>query len=495
MNATKAILLALIAGVATTAAAVPFPYPYPEMAREYVHISTGRFQLFEDLEPEYPGGRLAPPSPVGPGPGWVRTGYSMEIESAGPGGRTLEPVCHFVSPATGAHFYTLAAGECGNLKSSDSGWAYRGIAFEAASSRAGCGDWSPVYRLYNNRWMFDDSMHRYTPDVWLRARLIREGWVDEGIAFCTPNWEHPPPFSGFITSPRIATGPECDAGGKGVCFAVNYMPALSNTVDAFVELWPSRTTNPGYPGESHSVTGLPPPDLYAFWVRLATAQAIDNPSAVAAHSYVQAGGSSGMFGIHVNSADRQAGDYASINPRVQLVTPAAVWGGARNPYLDISFWMNVQTLTRADAQSHAYGGPVVTFVDRGSGLSLLVAIVAYGTITPAGGEETAGRDAHTGRVMVATTFLTPSFGERIAGEWVSCSGAGGCALAEVKPYLFRLTRNAFAVALARARAVEPRFSAVVDNYELAGFEFRNEVYREGRIGLTLWDLRVDILGQ
>ena len=50
-----------------------------------------------------------------------------------------------------------------------------------ATSEAGT---VPVHRLYNNRFMFNDSNHRFTSDFANIAPLVVLGWTYEGIAFC-----------------------------------------------------------------------------------------------------------------------------------------------------------------------------------------------------------------------------------------------------------------------------------------------------------------------
>ena len=42
----------------------------------------------------------------------------------------------------------------------------------------------PVYRLYNNRFQFNDTNHRFTTDFENVAPLQRQGWTYEGVAFC-----------------------------------------------------------------------------------------------------------------------------------------------------------------------------------------------------------------------------------------------------------------------------------------------------------------------
>ena len=120
------------------------------------------------------------------GPGWVRTGESF---------LTIPPdVCYgsqrvfrFYGPQPNSHFYTSDTNECGNLRKPESGWNPEGIAFGATLPQLGqCPDssYTPVYRLYNNRWKFNDSNHRYTIRTDIYQQMIGNGWIGEGVAFC-----------------------------------------------------------------------------------------------------------------------------------------------------------------------------------------------------------------------------------------------------------------------------------------------------------------------
>ncbi len=43
-------------------------------------------------------------------------------------------------------------------------------------------DTRPIYRAYNNRWMFNDSNHRFTTDMGVIDELVANKWVFEGVA-------------------------------------------------------------------------------------------------------------------------------------------------------------------------------------------------------------------------------------------------------------------------------------------------------------------------
>ncbi len=119
------------------------------------------------------------------GPGWIRTRDDFTAflpGTASPG----EDVCRFYNPSANTHFYTAYAAECASLKSPNSGWHYEGIAFRIQlPSGSGCAAGTiPIYRLYNNRFAFNDSNHRFTTSFSNVTAMQQQGWIYEGIAFC-----------------------------------------------------------------------------------------------------------------------------------------------------------------------------------------------------------------------------------------------------------------------------------------------------------------------
>ena len=110
------------------------------------------------------------------------------------------PVCRFHASGPNSHFYTGNPAECEMLKALEQkekssqpkgqpypGWQYEGIAFYALMPANGScpGGTTPVYRHYNNRWMENDSNHRFTATVEMRYAMS-QGWIDEGAVFCSP---------------------------------------------------------------------------------------------------------------------------------------------------------------------------------------------------------------------------------------------------------------------------------------------------------------------
>ena len=99
-----------------------------------------------------------------------------------------KPVCRFYSAAVNSHFYTAGAGECESLKQPSSGWTYEGIAFRAlVPTKGSCYPGThPVWRLYNDRFAQSDSNHRFVASEDTYRHMIANGWIGEGVAFCSP---------------------------------------------------------------------------------------------------------------------------------------------------------------------------------------------------------------------------------------------------------------------------------------------------------------------
>jgi len=126
----------------------------------------------------------------GAGPGWQRTGYGFVAfvpEVGVPIGAL--PVCRFYGTrgiGPNSHFYTADPDECALVRK-DPGWTYEGIAFYAflpVGGQCAVGG-NPVNRAYNNRFAQNDSNHRYTTDPAIYQAMLGQGWVGEGVRFCT----------------------------------------------------------------------------------------------------------------------------------------------------------------------------------------------------------------------------------------------------------------------------------------------------------------------
>ncbi|MDP2827774.1 MAG: hypothetical protein Q8O37_04130 [Sulfuricellaceae bacterium] len=122
------------------------------------------------------------------GPGWSRTGYTFKAYPSTSAPTGSAAVCRFYgTPGKGpnSHFYTADSGECAGVKA-DPGWFYEGIAYYSLlPSASGCATGTvPLYRNYNNRWMHNDSNHRFTTDYNAYQQMIAKGWAAEGIVMC-----------------------------------------------------------------------------------------------------------------------------------------------------------------------------------------------------------------------------------------------------------------------------------------------------------------------
>ena len=136
----------------------------------------------------------------GAGSGWVETGDSFWAWS--PEWRQESAyVCRFYGDAQygpNSHFFSASVNECrGLLTLEDSApkqqarWVSEGYSYKVALPNAagGCSaGLVPIYRAYNNGFVRGvDGNHRFVSRRELLAPLVAKGWVEEGVAFCTPS--------------------------------------------------------------------------------------------------------------------------------------------------------------------------------------------------------------------------------------------------------------------------------------------------------------------
>lgn len=122
--------------------------------------------------------------------------YSIPVDAGfnawpadGPAPESAQPVCRFYSDRVKSYFYTGREKECTLLREEDHGWEYEGIAFQALMPAKGgaCPPGTdPVWRLYNNRHAQQDSNHRFVASVGIYHSMVADGWIGEGVAFCSP---------------------------------------------------------------------------------------------------------------------------------------------------------------------------------------------------------------------------------------------------------------------------------------------------------------------
>jgi hypothetical protein len=127
----------------------------------------------------------------GGGGGWgIVDGGFNAWPADGPAPAAARPVCRFYSSLVNSHFYTAGTGECELLKQPGSGWTYEGIAFRAlVPTKGSCYPGTfPVWRLYNDRFAQVDSNHRFVNGADTYRHMMANGWIGEGVAFCSPEF-------------------------------------------------------------------------------------------------------------------------------------------------------------------------------------------------------------------------------------------------------------------------------------------------------------------
>jgi hypothetical protein len=493
----RALVAAALAAPSLGAAFFVNPWPTTVVVKEYINDYTHHFVLLADPA------EIAGVEQGQAGPGWRWTGYvfyGYKATETNPMAADAAPVCRFYAPPpTNSHFFTANAAECEFLKTHDTGWIYEKVDFKiGVPVDAACGaGLTPIYRAYNNRWTSSDSNHRFTPDERIRTKLLQAGWADEGIAFCA-NGGGKQLKSGFwITGTDAAPTSQCGDGVavEGSCAALHGLPDMREKVERYLPPYYSER-NPAYSMAFADITGWVPSHIDTVY----SARIADG----AARSYVEWVVSAMPIGIHVNGHDRIGGDYASISPTYRFSrgvpaapgAPASVpvlpWGDGHDHDLLVTFQAGVKTVRRGNAQSHAYGHPLIDFRDTKSGEHVEVTLQTYGTQTPG---DFVGRDAITGQAIVSTVFRDqPLFGTRLQGTFIPCHAdavSGACDASGID-FSFRIDADDFAKVLALARGVNPALSANPADYAIENFQFRNETFRDAEIGLVVNAVRLTV---
>ena len=102
-----------------------------------------------------------------------------------------QPVCRmYASPEKGmsnSHFYGIGS-DCATLNKL-SGLKYEGYDFSilkpTAEQACPAEASKPVTRLFNNKVASNESNHRYVVSAATKAKMLSQGWVDEGVVFCS----------------------------------------------------------------------------------------------------------------------------------------------------------------------------------------------------------------------------------------------------------------------------------------------------------------------
>lgn len=121
---------------------------------------------------------------------FVRTGMQFRARSSAYRDVPETPVCRFyAAPARGGsntHFYGTGD-DCPVLNTA--GYlSFEGFDFAAVKpikSTCTAEAPNPVWRLFNNKAATNDGNHRYVVSAAIRARMVAQGWVDEGVVFCS----------------------------------------------------------------------------------------------------------------------------------------------------------------------------------------------------------------------------------------------------------------------------------------------------------------------
>lgn len=434
------------------------------------------------------------------GPGWVRTGYGFRVYSypllAGTAcsGNCGEPVKRFYGASPNSHFYTVNPDEAAILERPGTGWVLEGIAFSTprVGTNGSCGDLTPVFRLYNNRFSFNDSNHRFVTSASERARMISLGWLDEGIAFCSYGAAEVAvksySFAVALNDGKIQPSAVCEDESRnlGPCMAMNNLAPPTRRLFAMIPA--------GEAGNFQRYTGLLATETFIY-------DGLSTPVA-ATTAFVQQNGSY-EFGMHVDTIQRGPAVYTSINPLYQFRTGIDATGDNRvfpfssslgfDAQISVRFMMGLKKIELRNDVSHAYGHPTLEFIDQKSGRHVYFTALTYGTVLA---NDYLAPDTTTGKVIVGTAMRAgSSYIRNIGNDYIpaarsfqSPSGAS-----EVYPYEFHMNRDEFRRVLASARTIYPDLSPEPEDYMLDNYHFNNEVYGDGEIGVNLASFRLDLI--
>ena len=77
--------------------------------------------------------------------------------------------------------------------SPSSGWIFERDDVSVFTPGAGgvCQGGQDVHRLFSDTRTASGVGYRHTGDPWIRASLLAQGWIDEGVAFCAVNYRSP----------------------------------------------------------------------------------------------------------------------------------------------------------------------------------------------------------------------------------------------------------------------------------------------------------------
>ncbi len=496
-------LLALAATALSALPAWPFllgPDVQTVRVLEYYNVTTGHYFLTAGTSEE------ADIAAGSAGSGWAPTGWSFDAIAyppqgsfcPGPLGDCGLPVFRFYSAFSNSHFYTADTAEAGGLEADpNSEWKLEpdrfAIPVPGANRQCAAGT-VPVFRLYNNRFAFHDSNHRFVTDAGERAKMVAKGWTDEGVRFCALAAGVVPIKSYAITHippAKILPSPVCEdeSVSRGACMAVNNLMTPSTPFPPMDSV--------KMPADFFNRTGL---NSSFDFVKSAQFGA---PSTLAQDVFVQLSGST--LGLHVATLNRGASLYSSVNPLYQFHSSAAPgtfddrffpWTGYESDTeLKVSFTLNVKTINVIGAGSAAYGHPTIEFIDQRSGHHLYFTVLTYDD-RPITDDDYLAPDVGSGKVIVGTTFRASSPYVRSFGlttlhtppGFVTSNswGLGGY-------FEFRMNRDEFQRMVDAGRTVDSALSSLPADYLVDNFHFNNEVFGDGEIGLNLDSYTLELL--
>ncbi len=467
----------------------PNPPPTVDVV-EYQNIAVGHYFLAVDA------GEKATLDSGAAGQGWYRTGRGFRAFAYPQGYGFVGDVVwvdrFHGTPGLGpnSHFFTADPAESSGLKRSGSGWSYEGPAFAATSYTGHCVAGEPIHRLFNNRSMFNDANHRYVAAPGDIGEMQSKGWTDEGVAFCAYPMEMPlKAFELSVPAGKILPGAQCDdeSSNVGGCIAVSNLP-LPN-----VQNGPFTNSMDSY--SMTLITSMSSPYFYA--------HGLVDPKVAVNGTFLQ--GQDWIWGIHLDTGSRGGSPYSSIDAVYRFPTGASATGSdvrlfpfaIPSPFgtqLVITASVNVSRLDARSANSFAYGHPSIDFVDRVSGHSFRLNVLAYGNLA---GGDFAARDVVSGLTMVGTTFRPDSPYGRSTGSNTlyvpsGTHGTGG----ETNNYggfQLRIDSAEFGHVIASARQVDAALSMEPADYFVKSFRFHNEVVNDGEIGLKLSRVQLGVM--
>jgi hypothetical protein len=185
-----------------------------------------------------------------PSQGWTRTGQSFDVLPVGHA--AASNVCRFWSgqhfAPKSSHFYTPFSSECSPDKVGRE-WSFEGevFAMQPPDASGGCGfGATPLYRLYNNG-ASGAPNHRYTTSPTIRAEMLAQGWVAEGLGVgvigCVPK-----AAAGSFTVVAAGDIAQC-SGASAYLSAAARTAALVKPTDALVLTLGDNVYDSGTPAE------------------------------------------------------------------------------------------------------------------------------------------------------------------------------------------------------------------------------------------------------